>query len=276
MLAHHLRDHLPRGSGQARCRTTVGHDFDRAVRQQHVDQHARSARGVPHAQLPEQIFRTRARAMPTNQRAQRQARLHCETDFAVVVLLALGNGPLDLLHRVLRKAPGRGRMQQVPDGAHEIHHQLPEAPPPPVMPPPPENPPPPPNPPPPKPPPPNPPPPQPPQRPQRPLRAKAPPLPGRSPTSAPMANPAMPRPTSMPPSRNRAAPISNPLAPARNGIFRRPNTPRKKNARKNPSARNAPKLPPSPLPEPSRFGAGGSGSPSISFASAPSPSRRPP
>src|SRR5579883_1235149 len=106
--------------------------------------------------------------------------------------LAFRDRLLDFLHHVGRKAPAGRRVQEMTNAAHQIHHQLPEAPPPPVAPPPPENPPPPPKLPPPKPPPPQPPKPPPPQRPQLPPRANAPPLLGNRPMMAPMIKPAIP------------------------------------------------------------------------------------
>src|SRR6185312_13215256 len=186
LLAHETDDALPRTFRHARGHAAIGNDLDGVIAQQHVDQDARATFGIPHLQFAEHAFRARADAAAAEQVARGQARLDREADFAVVFHFARRDRLLDFLHRRRRKRPARGRVEPVPQPSHRIHHQLPEAPPPPVPPPPPENPPPP------NPPPPKPPPPKPPHPPEPPRRAKVPPVPPTKPNTRPITPKASP------------------------------------------------------------------------------------
>src|SRR6185437_13517925 len=273
LLAHEADDAFPRALGHARHHPAVGNDLDGVVAQQHVDQYAGAAFGIPHLQVGEYAFGALAHVTAADQIACGQARLDRETDLAVVFHFARRDRRLDFLHRRGRKCPARRRMEPVPQPTNRIHHQLPEAPPPPVEPPPPENPPPPPT-----PPPPNPPPPNPPQPPEPPRRAKVPPVP----PTRPISNPTMPSPSPSghKPLNNHAnTPVAPPTSPARGIRGMRAKSPRAHTITIHATTRPVNQSCPCTTPPPLRCGpcsGGGNGSPSTSFVSAPIASSRPP
>ena len=92
---HLLANSLPSGVARLGMNTSVGHDFNRLVGQQHVNQHAIVVRGVPHAQLREHLNSTFARGLAFEQGQAVQAALHGKANFARVAGFAGLNGGFD-------------------------------------------------------------------------------------------------------------------------------------------------------------------------------------
>jgi len=97
MLLHHPAARFPFGlryttAGDAAIRD----DFNVAVSQQHIDQHAVAVLGIPDPILREQVDRAIARRQAGQHVGRRKTGFDDEADFARVTRLAARNGSLNL------------------------------------------------------------------------------------------------------------------------------------------------------------------------------------
>ena len=149
---HFAADRLPALRADVPMDAAVGDDFDVAVGQQQIDQHAVVVLGVPDPQRREHLERALARGHAAQNRARFQRVLDRETDLRLHAALRIRAIACSML-RQRRPAetdagPAMRRQEMARRGGRVSCHQRPDAPPPPKPPPPPLNPPPPPKPPP--------------------------------------------------------------------------------------------------------------------------------
>src|SRR3984957_2433060 len=199
VLLHQAAHRLPLGGTDAPLKAAIGDDFDVAVRQLNVDQHAVVGLGVPDAQVREHFQGMGARHDVVQDVSRRQRSFDREANLAAVRQLDSLDCLLDGIECGVREQHSRAPMRRrcVPDQASNLHHQLPEAPPPLNPPPPPLKPP---------PPPPKPPPPPPPSPPPKP----PPNPPSPPPKPPPLVQPEREPPVSMA-NRNASKPAPMPM-----------------------------------------------------------------
>src|SRR6266446_3949899 len=144
MLLHEAAHSLPFREADAALEAPVRDDFDVTIRQLHVDQDPVVVLGVPHAKVREHLERARTGRHAAQNMQRRQRRLDGETNFSGMRLLGTGDGLLDRIQGRGGEQHARSPMSRrsMTDQAADLHHQLPEAPPPLKPPPPPLKPPP--------------------------------------------------------------------------------------------------------------------------------------
>ena len=134
-------DLLPARGADLGVDAAVGDDLDVAVGEQEIDQHAVVVRGVPDAQMRENIERALARRLIAKQRRAVERAFDDEADLAGMRGLAGLDRLLDRSQHVRRKIAPHPPvvLEKMPADAPDAHvcYQLPDAPPPPKLPPPP-------------------------------------------------------------------------------------------------------------------------------------------
>src|ERR1035438_7567642 len=142
---HVAADLFPAARADMGFDAAVGDDFDLAVGEQQIDQHAVVVRGVPDPQMRKNVERALARGLIVEQRRAVERALDDKAQLAGMGSFAGLDRLLDAVEHLGRKdAPHPPTvldemLADAPD-THPNSYQLPDAPPPPKLPPPPENP----------------------------------------------------------------------------------------------------------------------------------------
>ena len=121
--SHAIADRLPSRRADFALDAAVRDDFDVAIAQRQVDQHAAVALGVPHAQRAEELQRALARRLRAPQVRKRQTAFHREAQLPAMALLGFAHRLLDVVQHGLRKRPAERPVvgQQMPQCPHQVH-----------------------------------------------------------------------------------------------------------------------------------------------------------
>ena len=121
--AHRLPLRLRDAGGDA----AVGDDLDHLVRHEHVDQDTVVVRGVPHAELSEQLQRALPRRQIAPQLRQIEGGLDDEADLPGMMRFAAADGLFDGVANLRREVPARAPAcgSEVANETQEFHDHVP-------------------------------------------------------------------------------------------------------------------------------------------------------